>query len=156
MADLYCVRSVTPETKVYGVLGRNVLKSLSPVLHNRALEARGLVAVYAAAGGGLAPFIEALPALGLSGLGVTQPYKVEILPYLQEVEEPAACGQREHRGRARRDAAGPPRTARACWCSQEEDRREGKNAVIRGGRGGLGRRPRPDEQGRPRHAPRPT
>jgi shikimate dehydrogenase len=91
MADLYRVRNVTPETKVYGVLGRNVLKSLSPVLHNRALEARGLDAVYVPLQAeALAPFIEALPALGLSGFSVTQPYKVEILPYLQEVEEPAA------------------------------------------------------------------
>jgi shikimate dehydrogenase len=82
---------VTPETKVYGVLGRNVLRSLSPVLHNRALEARGLDAVYVPLQAeALAPFIEALPALSLSGFSVTQPYKVEILPYLQEVEEAAA------------------------------------------------------------------
>jgi len=91
MADLYRVRNVTPATKVYGVLGRNVLRSLSPVLHNRALEARGLDAVYVPLQAeALPPFIEALPALGLSGFSVTQPYKVEILPYLQEVDEPAA------------------------------------------------------------------
>ncbi len=94
MADLYRVRNVTAETKVYGVLGRDVLRSLSPVLHNRALEARGLDAVYVPLQAeALPPFIEALPALGLSGFSVTQPYKVEILPYLQEVEEAAAlCG----------------------------------------------------------------
>ena len=94
MADLYRVRDVTAETKVYGILGRDVLRSLSPVLHNRAFEARGLDAVYVPLQAeALAPFIEALPALGLSGFSVTQPYKVEILPYLQEVEEPAAlCG----------------------------------------------------------------
>jgi 3-dehydroquinate dehydratase/shikimate dehydrogenase len=94
MADLYRVRNVTAETKVYGVLGRDVVRSLSPVLHNRALEARGLDAVYVPLQAeALAPFIEALPSLGLSGFSVTQPYKVEILPYLQEVEEPAAlCG----------------------------------------------------------------
>ena len=94
MADLYRVRNVTAETKVYGVLGQSVLRSLSPVLHNRAFEARGLDAVYVPLQAeALPPFIEALPALGLSGFSVTRPYKVEILPYLQEVEEPAAlCG----------------------------------------------------------------
>jgi shikimate dehydrogenase len=94
MADLYRVRSVTAETKVYGVLGRDVVRSHSPVLHNRALEARGLDAVYVPLQAEALPaFMEALPALGLSGFSVTRPYKVEILPYLSEVEEPAAlCG----------------------------------------------------------------
>src|SRR5438477_357042 len=94
MGDLYRVRSVTAETKVYGVLGREVTRSLSPVLHNRALEARGLDAVYVPLQAeALPPFMDALPALGLSGFSVTNPYKVEILEHLDEVEEPAAlCG----------------------------------------------------------------
>ena len=91
MADLYRVRNVTMDTKVYGVLGRDVVRSLSPVLHNRALEARGLDAVYVPLQAeALAPFIEALPALDLSGFSVTRPYKVEILEHLSEVEEAAA------------------------------------------------------------------
>jgi len=37
--------------------------------------------------------MEALAILGLSGFSVTRPYKTDILPYLQEVEEAAAlCG----------------------------------------------------------------
>jgi 3-dehydroquinate dehydratase/shikimate dehydrogenase len=94
MADLYRVRNVTAATKVYGVLGSDVGRSLSPVLHNRALEARGLDAVYVPLQAeALSPFLEALPALGLSGFSVTRPYKVEILPHLGEVEEAAAlCG----------------------------------------------------------------
>ena len=76
------------------MLGRDVLRSLSPVLHNRALRgARARRRLRAAAGGGAGAFIEALPALDLSGFSVTRPYKVEILPHLQEVEEAAAlCG----------------------------------------------------------------
>ncbi len=94
MAGLYRVRNVTAQTKIYGVLGVDVMRSLSPVLHNRAFEARGLDAVYVPVQAeALPPFIEALPALGLSGFSVTRPYKVEILQHLAEVEEPAAlCG----------------------------------------------------------------
>jgi 3-dehydroquinate dehydratase/shikimate dehydrogenase len=94
MADLYRVRSVGPDTRVFGVLGRNVQRSLSPVLHNRAFEAAGVDAVFVPLQAeALAPFFEALPSLGLSGFAVTTPYKVEILSQLQEVDEKAAlCG----------------------------------------------------------------
>jgi 3-dehydroquinate dehydratase / shikimate dehydrogenase len=94
MADLYRVRSIGPETRVYGVLGRSVQRSLSPVLHNRAFEAAGIDAVFVPLQAeALEPFVEALPQLGLSGFAVTAPYKVDILPHLQEVDEHAAlCG----------------------------------------------------------------
>ncbi|MGH9885797.1 MAG: shikimate dehydrogenase, partial [bacterium] len=63
-------------------------------LHNRAFEARNVDAVYVPLQAeALAPFLEALPALGLSGFSVTQPYKEEILPHLREVDAAAAlCG----------------------------------------------------------------
>jgi 3-dehydroquinate dehydratase/shikimate dehydrogenase len=91
MADLYRVRSISESTRVYGVLGANVERSLSPVLHNRALETVGLDAVYVPLQAeALAPFIQALPQLELSGFSVTRPYKVEILQFLDEVDEVAA------------------------------------------------------------------
>ncbi len=40
LADLYRVREITSATRVYGVLGSDVERSLSPVLHNRAFAAR--------------------------------------------------------------------------------------------------------------------
>jgi 3-dehydroquinate dehydratase/shikimate dehydrogenase len=94
LADLYRVREVTAATRVYGVLGSDVTRSLSPVLHNRAFEARGIDAVYVPLQAeALEPFIEALPALGLAGFSVTRPYKTGILKHLHEVEEAAAlCG----------------------------------------------------------------
>ena len=94
MADLYRVRDVSEATKVYGVLGTHVEKSLSPVLHNRAFETVGLDAVYVPLQAeALAPFMQAVPQLELSGFSVTRPYKVEILPFLDEVDEVAAlCG----------------------------------------------------------------
>jgi 3-dehydroquinate dehydratase/shikimate dehydrogenase len=94
LADLYRVRTISPETRAYGILGSDVARSLSPLLHNRAFAARHLDAVYVPLQAeALAPFIRSLPALGLSGFSVTRPYKVEILKYLQEIEEDAAlCG----------------------------------------------------------------
>ncbi|HEY7509315.1 MAG TPA: shikimate dehydrogenase [Vicinamibacteria bacterium] len=94
MADLYRVRSVNPATRVYGVLGSDVARSLSPVLHNRAFEARGLDAVYVPLQAeALEPFVHALPALDLAGFSVTRPYKVAMLDHLDAVEEASAvCG----------------------------------------------------------------
>jgi shikimate dehydrogenase len=94
MADLYRVRQIGAETKLYGVLGSDVERSLSPILHNRAFETLGIDAAYVPLEAeALEPFIRALPDLGLSGFSVTRPYKVEILPYLDEVDETAAlCG----------------------------------------------------------------
>ena len=94
MADLYRVRDITPATRVYGVLGADVGGSLSPLLHNRAFQARSVDAVYVPLQAeAVEPFVQSLPALGLSGFSVTSPYKTEILPHLQEVDEAAAlCG----------------------------------------------------------------
>jgi 3-dehydroquinate dehydratase/shikimate dehydrogenase len=91
MVDLYRAREITPATKLYGVLGTDVVWSLSPVLHNRAFEARGLDAVYVPLQTDtLEGFLAAMPAFSLSGFSVTRPYKVDIVPHLQEVEELAA------------------------------------------------------------------
>jgi 3-dehydroquinate dehydratase/shikimate dehydrogenase len=94
LASLYRVREVTPKTRVYGVLGGTVRRSLSPLIHNRAFAARHVDAVYVPLQAeALEPFVRALPALDLAGFSVTRPYKVEILRHLHEVEDSAAlCG----------------------------------------------------------------
>jgi 3-dehydroquinate dehydratase/shikimate dehydrogenase len=94
MAGLFRVGSLTSATRVYGVLGSDVGGSLSPVLHNRAFDARGIDAVYVPLqADSLDGFMKAMPALQLSGFSVTRPYKVDILAHMQEVEEAAAvCG----------------------------------------------------------------
>ena len=94
MAGLFRVGSITSATRVFGVLGSDVTGSLSPVLHNRAFEARGIDAVYVPLQAeSLDGFLSAMPALDLSGFSVTRPYKVDILSHVQEVEEAAAvCG----------------------------------------------------------------
>src|SRR3972149_4703707 len=42
----YRVRTVGPATRVYGLLGSDVLRSPSPAIHNRAFAERGIDAVY--------------------------------------------------------------------------------------------------------------
>jgi 3-dehydroquinate dehydratase/shikimate dehydrogenase len=94
LAGMYRVRDVGRATRVYGVLGQDVTRSLSPALHNSAFAALGLDAVYVPLQAeALAPFVEALPVLGLSGFSVTRPYKVDVIRYLDGMDEMAsACG----------------------------------------------------------------
>ena len=91
MDDLYRVRRVSEHTRVYGILGSDVGRSLSPQIHNRAFAACGLDAIYVPLqADGLPAFLACRNALGLSGFSVTRPYKVEILSHLDEVDEEAA------------------------------------------------------------------
>jgi 3-dehydroquinate dehydratase/shikimate dehydrogenase len=91
LAESYRVRSIGPGTRVYGLLGVDVLRSVSPAIHNRAFAVRGLDAVYVPlAADSVGAFAKALPALGLSGFSVTRPYKPEIIPCLAACEPEAA------------------------------------------------------------------
>ncbi len=91
LADLYRVRHITSTTRVYAVVGTDVARSLSPVLHNRAFAARDVDAVYVPLQAeALEPLLAALPAFGLSGFSVTRPFKTAILRHLQAVDEMAS------------------------------------------------------------------
>lgn len=91
MDDLYRVRRVSERTKVYGILGSDVGRSLSPRIHNRAFAACGLDAIYVPLQAeDLAAFLGCRRALGLSGFSVTRPYKVEVVSHLDLVDEEAA------------------------------------------------------------------
>lgn len=72
-------RSLGPATSVYGVVGRPIGHSLSPVMHNAAFAAEGLDAVYLpleAADAG--DFLQAADSLELQGASVTAPFKVAL------------------------------------------------------------------------------
>jgi 3-dehydroquinate dehydratase/shikimate dehydrogenase len=91
LADVYRVRSIGPATRVYGLLGSDVLRSLSPAIQNRAFAATGTDAVYVPLQAeSMSAFVAALPSLGLSGFSVTRPYKGEVLPHLDSVTPHAA------------------------------------------------------------------
>jgi shikimate dehydrogenase len=78
--------------KVYGIIGYPVSHSLSPVMHNLAFRELGVKAVYGAfpvKPEDLSQAIRGVKALGISGLSVTIPHKVEVMKYLDEIDEKA-------------------------------------------------------------------
>lgn len=87
MREVYGVGRVSPQAAVYGVAGRPVGHSLSPVLHNAACAALGLDAVYV-------PFepadiddlLDTAVALGVQGLSVTAPFKEGALARAAEAD----------------------------------------------------------------------
>jgi shikimate dehydrogenase len=79
--------TIDAKTRLFGVIGNPVTHSLSPVMHNAALAAMDYPAVYLAfqvhAAAGAAA---AMRALNIKGLSVTIPHKVDIMPYLDEID----------------------------------------------------------------------
>ncbi|HSD67644.1 MAG TPA: shikimate dehydrogenase, partial [Vicinamibacteria bacterium] len=91
LREAYRVREISPLTRVYGLLGSDVLRSLSPAIQNRAFAETGVDAVYVPLPAeSMAAFVSALPGLDLSGFSVTRPYKGEILPVLDSATAHAA------------------------------------------------------------------
>ena len=91
LGESYRVRSIGRQTRVYGLLGSDVQRSLSPAIQNRAFAERGVDAVYVPLQAeSLEAFVDVLPALGLSGWSVTRPYKGGILGQLDSVTPHAA------------------------------------------------------------------
>lgn len=87
---LYRLKSQSPQTKVYGVIGSPVSHSLSPLIHNSAFAHHGLDAVYV-------PFrVEDAPAFWracgdwIAGLSVTIPHKQTLLGLMHGIEDLAA------------------------------------------------------------------
>ena len=90
MAKIFRAREIGPGTKVYGLVGRDVANSLSPVLHNAAFAAARINAVQVPIeADSVDSFLAALPGLRLAGFSVTRPYKNEIVARLHEVDDRA-------------------------------------------------------------------
>lgn len=83
---------ITGKTKLLGVIGHPIAHSLSPVIHNAALQAIASDYVYAAfpiAPDDLAVAIKGLGASGVQGLSVTIPHKQAVMPLLVKITETA-------------------------------------------------------------------
>lgn len=90
----YRVGRITPDTRVFGVGGGDVTRSLSPAIHNAAFEEMGVDAVYVPlSADDLGGFMELARSANLAGFSVTRPFKRGILSFLTSVEPSA-----EHNG----------------------------------------------------------
>jgi shikimate dehydrogenase len=82
---------INGHTKIFGILGRPVAHSLSPVMHNAAFRHLGINAVYVAFPvTDLASAMSGLRGLAIGGASVTIPFKEEIIPFIDELDPRAA------------------------------------------------------------------
>jgi 3-dehydroquinate dehydratase/shikimate dehydrogenase len=93
LIEVYRVKELTEKTKVFGVIGDPVSKSLSPYMHNPAFQAAGIDAVFMHLEvKNLKRFVtEFIPGSGLNfgGLSVTMPHKQAIIPFLDGIDDAA-------------------------------------------------------------------
>jgi 3-dehydroquinate dehydratase/shikimate dehydrogenase len=91
LVDEFRFRHVSARTPVYGVVGRPIMHSLSPAMHNAAFEAEGIDGVYLPfEAASVDDFLEFADALGVAGASVTAPFKLA----LSGVTELDAAAQR--------------------------------------------------------------
>ena len=80
MVDQFRFRTVGARTALYGVVGANVMHSVSPAMHNAACAAAGLDAVYVPLrAADFADFLVFADAMGIAGASVTIPFKLDAL-----------------------------------------------------------------------------
>jgi len=81
---------IDSNTEIFGLLGYPVRHSLSPVMHNAAFGELGMNAVYLCfevKPEDLKEAVKGLKALGMPGINVTVPHKVEIMNLLDELKD---------------------------------------------------------------------
>jgi 3-dehydroquinate dehydratase / shikimate dehydrogenase len=84
---LYRFGSLTASAQVYGVIGNPVAHSKSPEIHNAGLEALGLDAVYLPfLVDDVGAFLRVAELLGVSGVSVTVPHKLAVIPHLRRLD----------------------------------------------------------------------
>jgi len=83
-------RRIRPDATLYGVTGNPVMHSRSPIMHNAGFAALGLNAVYlpleAADAADIAAFMR---ALDFKGISITAPFKVTLMPFVDELTDVA-------------------------------------------------------------------
>lgn len=85
-------RAIDSHTILYGVFGDPIRHSRSPIMLNRAFQEADINAVYAAfhvRPNELGEAVRGIRALGYRGINVTIPHKVEVMQYLDEIDEGA-------------------------------------------------------------------
>jgi acyl dehydratase len=90
MREMYRYDSITAATRIYGVVADPVAHSLSPVVHNAALAAAGIDAVYMpfrVPAEQLDEFLSAASRWPLAGLSVTIPHKEAVLKHAAHTDD---------------------------------------------------------------------
>lgn len=83
----YFIEKITPQTKVFGVIGDPVSHSLSPLIHNAAMRHMGMDGVYLpfrVPRGDLVSFLKSFSAIPVQGYSVTIPHKEPAARFAQE------------------------------------------------------------------------
>ncbi len=89
LRNLYRIGKFSRDARIYGVIADPVRHSISPVVHNRAFQARRADAVYLpflVTPGQLKDFMLFAGKMPLTGFSVTIPHKQKILRYLDSVD----------------------------------------------------------------------
>jgi 3-dehydroquinate dehydratase/shikimate dehydrogenase len=87
LLDDFRFRHIAPDAALYAVVGNPIVHSRSPVMHNAGFAALGLNAAYVPLEARDAEdFVRFARATGLRGASITTPFKVSLLPYVDEIE----------------------------------------------------------------------
>ena len=105
MRDEFSFGSIDPGTAVYGIVGRPVMHSVSPAMHNAAFRAARIDAVYLPlAAADFQDFLSFADALSIQGASVTAPFKLDAFEHAADSD---AVGRRiESVNTLRRSAGG--------------------------------------------------
>ena len=82
------MNTITGYTGLYGIVANPIKHSFSPMMHNTAFQSLGIDDVYLAfevKKEDFSQFMASVKILPIKGLNVSMPYKVDILPYLDEL-----------------------------------------------------------------------
>jgi shikimate dehydrogenase len=87
MLDEFRFRDVTDTTAIYGVVGSPLTHTASPSMHNAAFRAAGVDAVYVPMVAASADdFTMFATAMGVQGVSITIPYKIDLFQRADEVD----------------------------------------------------------------------
>jgi shikimate dehydrogenase len=81
---------INSETKILGVIGHPISHSMSPIMHNTALQDLNLNYIYLAFDikpDNLKGAVNSIRALNIKGVNITIPHKEKIIQYLDELDE---------------------------------------------------------------------
>ncbi|MBI5682194.1 MAG: shikimate dehydrogenase [Deltaproteobacteria bacterium] len=84
--------NITGKTKILGIFGYPITHTLSPIMHNTALKAKGIDMVYLpfeVSPDSIKTAVNAIRALNIHGVNITIPHKETVLSFLDEISEEA-------------------------------------------------------------------